>query len=243
MSGVQRPAEGQEGQGGLEGRDGGAGRLYAQLLGAVGRRFDHIASRQATHMRCAAGCHACCAPGLSVSLVEARALAAHLEAHPEVAREALALEASDPHGGGRCSLLNARGECVVYEARPLVCRTHGAPLLIPVEALEPRGQGLSEGAGEEGGGEPPLALTACELNFTEAGALEGLGEGEWLDVRQLDQALALLSARASQAGVGQVAGARWPLRASALLGEGGPLTAPERQPPQGINDQQRREER
>jgi Fe-S-cluster containining protein len=207
VSGEQRPAEGQ---------DGGASALYEQLLGAIGRRFDHIASRQSAHMRCASGCHSCCAPGLSVSLVEARALAAHLAARPERAREALALEVSDPHAGQRCSLLSARGECVVYEARPLVCRTHGAPLLVPVEALEPRARG--EGAQ----GEEALALTACELNFTEEGALEGLTEGEWMDVRQLDRALALLSARAAQGGVGQAASARWPLRASALLGEGGP---------------------
>jgi len=199
---------------GVSGGDGGALGLYAQLLGAVGRRFEHISARQGAHMRCAAGCHACCAPGLSVSRVEALALADHLAARPEVARAALALERDDPHGGARCALLSAEGECVVYEARPVVCRTHGAPLLVPVEALEGGAQGAPGAA---------LALTACELNFTEEGALEAVGEGEWLDVRPLDQALALLSARA--AGPGGEAGARWPLRASALTGAGGPRGA------------------
>ena len=129
-----------------EQQDGGARALYAQLLGAVGRRAAHIEARQGAHMRCAAGCHACCAPGLSVSLVEALSLADHLAARPEVARAALELEGEDPHRGARCAFLSARGECVVYEARPLVCRTHGAPLLVPVEALEPEG-----GAGLNGG--------------------------------------------------------------------------------------------
>ncbi len=221
-----------------EQQDGGARALYAQLLGAVGRRAAHIEARQGAHMRCAAGCHACCAPGLSVSLVEALSLADHLAARPEVARAALELEGEDPHRGARCAFLSARGECVVYEARPLVCRTHGAPLLVPVEALEPEG-----GAGEESGA---LALTACELNFTEEGALEGVGEGEWHDARQLDQVLALLSARAAQGGAQggarRAASDRWALRPSALIGEGGPLApAPQDLGARAANDMKREE--
>ncbi len=47
---------------------------------------------------------------------------------PALQEEARALEEENPHQGKRCNFLRANGECLVYEARPIVCRTHGAPV-------------------------------------------------------------------------------------------------------------------
>ena len=98
---------------------------------------------------CARGCDACCAPGLSVLPVEAERLARHLEQHPPVAG-ALGRRAD------RCVFLDDDGACGVYEARPLLCRTHGLPLITGTvdEARAARG---------------PLRVidnaSVCELNF------------------------------------------------------------------------------
>jgi len=101
---------------------------------------------------CAIGCHACCAPGLTVLPVEAERLARHLEDHP-VVPGTLGLRTD------RCVFLNEVGACGVYEARPLLCRTHGLPL-------------ITGGAGDDGAAAGRGALriindaSVCELNFT-----------------------------------------------------------------------------
>jgi Fe-S-cluster containining protein len=49
----------------------------------------------------------------------------------------------------RCAALDEDGKCLVYEGRPMVCRSHGVPV-----RLERRGLKVIE---------------SCELNFTERG--------------------------------------------------------------------------
>jgi Fe-S-cluster containining protein len=39
-----------------------------------------------------------------------------------------ALRTANPYQGERCSLLAANGECLIYEVRPIICRSHGAPV-------------------------------------------------------------------------------------------------------------------
>ncbi len=101
---------------------------------------------------CARGCHACCAPGLTVLPVEAERLARHLEDHP-VVQGTLGLRPD------RCVFLDGDGACGVYEARPLLCRTHGLPLT------------TGGGAGDDGAGAGRGSLriindvSVCELNF------------------------------------------------------------------------------
>lgn len=101
---------------------------YRALQAKVDAKFAEIHARQAAKMRCGEGCHACCLPGLTVSTVEAAALGEFLQARPALVAELRALRAAAPHGTTRCAFLRASGACAVYEARPLVCRSHGAPL-------------------------------------------------------------------------------------------------------------------
>ena len=70
------------------------------------------------------------------------------------------LQAHPPHGEQRCELLDADGRCAVYAARPIVCRSHGAPLRLPDGQLD-----------------------ACPLNF-EGEDLARLGD--CIDVQTLD---------------------------------------------------------
>lgn len=94
---------------------------YQALRAKVEAKFDEIRARQPRQFACAKGCHSCCKPALTVSAVEAAAIRLHLAAHPGVVPQ-------DAHAGTRCSFLNTAGACTIYDARPIVCLSHGAPI-------------------------------------------------------------------------------------------------------------------
>lgn len=99
-------------------------------------------ARAAGGVTCRPGCTGCCEVDLTVFQVEAGRIAACFAALPEAERTAAAQRARD---GQHCAMLSPQGRCVVYEARPLICRTHGLALL------------LSDGT-----------LDHCPLNYREA---------------------------------------------------------------------------
>ena len=178
--------------------------LYQRLLSQVEGRFDALSAHFGAAMRCGAGCHSCCHPSLTVSELEARALRALLSAEPERLERALELEALNPHQGARCSLLDAEGRCVVYEARPLVCRSFGAPLAQLEDPTKP----------------DERSLVVCELNFQgdEAERLSALSADEVIDTHHTDTLLATLNVALSEALVGERrALPRVALKASALM--------------------------
>jgi hypothetical protein len=81
----------------------------------------------AAQISCRAGCSGCCRE-LTLFPVEAAALLAALSALPRDAAAKITLSA--PTGrSGSCPLL-ADGLCLVYANRPIICRTHGLPLLL-----------------------------------------------------------------------------------------------------------------
>jgi len=94
-------------------------------------RVDDLCRRIALEYRdcltCREGCDDCCRH-ITIFPVEAAALALALGDLPaeEVARiRELARLASS----GNCPLLE-NGRCLLYSARPIICRTHGNPLLL-----------------------------------------------------------------------------------------------------------------
>jgi len=112
-----------------------------------------IAVRVQDDLACERGCHQCCVEGLTVLTVEAEAVLAHLEEH------GLSAPPAPPPGG--CVFLDETGACTIYEARPVVCRTHGLPLQMGEREA-------SESAGGSAG--RPLRVLGdvevCGLNFT-----------------------------------------------------------------------------
>lgn len=107
--------------------------------------FDGVLASQRDNMQCGPGCDACCQQDLELLPSEALALLLALEALPPDERDALASRAAD--GPPPCALLQADGRCALYGARPLICRTHGLPILYR----------------EEESGDQTLSL--CHLNF------------------------------------------------------------------------------
>jgi Fe-S-cluster containining protein len=102
----------------------------AAALVTLRRRVDdHFAAaltRSPDAMQCKAGCDGCCRVRISVFAIEAERIAARLRTIDPELRERVRAEADDT---SRCALL-VDGKCVVYEERPLICRSHGVPARI-----------------------------------------------------------------------------------------------------------------
>ncbi len=171
-----------------EARDGA--RVYLQ---ALYQKVDAFAPRveaaQGGHLACRRGCDGCCRLRRTAVGVEIDALRKHLDANPGL-RARLTPRRTHPEvsAGRRCLFLDDDGSCAVYEARPLICRTHGPAV---------RG---------------PQGVVWCELNFEgrdRAWVEAQVAADSVIDLGQLNTILALVDARFSGPG-----GAREPLEAA-----------------------------
>ncbi len=141
-------------------------------LGALRHKLAHHASKleqlHARHLVCRKGCDGCCQTERTVSAVEYRALSECVSRMSAETRQRLADGLSEDH----CSLL-LDGACAAYEERPIICRSHGLPLVM-------------EGQRD-----------ICPLNFTE-GDIDALPEDELLSVDALTAILVVVNRLFSQ---------------------------------------------
>lgn len=100
---------------------------YPELAAKVDGFFTRVQARHGAEMACDTGCSHCCHTRLTVTGVEAAAITAHVATWSGAERDALAanVAAAAPD---RCTALDRGGRCMVYAARPIVCRSHGAPV-------------------------------------------------------------------------------------------------------------------
>jgi uncharacterized protein len=116
---------------------------YLTLRSKVDAQCRLAAAHLGDSMVCRKGCDSCCRH-ISVFPVEALAINSALRsASPAVSEQISRLAANATEN--RCPLLE-EGNCLLYEARPIICRTHGYPLLATLN-------------GEN-------SLDFCPLNFT-----------------------------------------------------------------------------
>lgn len=117
-----------------------------QLRRRVDAHFDAAVARSPQAFACAAGCDACCHVRIGVFAIEAapirEALARLAVADPPL-RARIRDQADDPAHADRCALL-VDGRCSVYSERPMICRSHGLPIVAT-----------------------DLAVDHCPLNFVE----------------------------------------------------------------------------
>ena len=103
-----------------------SGRL-GELTAKVDAFFARVESRHADDIQCNTGCSDCCHVRLTVTSVEASAIRTAVAAWPADRRAQLTANvAAAP--ADRCTALDPAGRCLIYDARPVVCRSHGAPI-------------------------------------------------------------------------------------------------------------------
>ena len=133
---------------------------YRALVAKVDAFWAQAVRVQAVGFRCASGCDDCCKPRITVFPVEAVAICAHLKSVDPALRARLARLADQVD---HCAFL-LDGHCSIYDARPVICRTHGLPLRVD-------GQ-----------------LDHCPLNFTDVAPEPAIV----LDLEQINTLLALV---------------------------------------------------
>ena len=142
---------------------------YKNILERADAFFRSVRATQSEHLQCGRGCSLCCYGLFEIGSGDIPVLAEGLaELHPMrrqmIVRKAVDIVASSKHPNLRecspiekdaffdrtastaCPNLNEAGECMIYEHRPLVCRTFGLP-------LRDRDKYIGD---------------VCELNFKEA---------------------------------------------------------------------------
>ncbi len=146
---------------------------YRAFLEKVDAKFGEIQQRNHQQMSCGRGCHQCCLPNLTVFAVERENIRNLLESDPALVEKLRKLAADNPHQNSRCQFLEANGSCGVYKVRPLVCRSHGAPLYFK-EGTQAR-------------------LDVCELNFSGTSNLNELMNNDFINLDLINQTLGLLN--------------------------------------------------
>lgn len=113
---------------------------YLELRNEIDSFSESLTDKHSKHIKCKAGCDMCCMD-YSVFPIEFHYILNQLnnnKVKPEININALDED---------CIFLN-KHRCAIYEPRPIICRTHGLPLIYMNEDEE-------------------WELSACELNFTE----------------------------------------------------------------------------
>ncbi|MCM2357759.1 MAG: YkgJ family cysteine cluster protein [Geobacteraceae bacterium] len=142
---------------------------YRDLLARVDHLCRTITGEFAAQLACRPGCAGCCRH-ISLFPVEAVALAAALGRLPVEQAAAIRARAGRALPDGPCPLLGD-GLCLLYETRPIICRTHGLPLLTALEGKR--------------------SIDFCPLNFR---GLDSLPGSAVIDLDRLNTTLAAINA-------------------------------------------------
>jgi uncharacterized protein len=124
---------------------------YRHLVTRIDALCHGIEEALAGHITCSEGCSSCCT-SITLFPVEAAALAAALNELPVEEAEAIRRHVAEHADGERCPLLEHH-RCLLYAVRPIICRTHGLPIL------------YTEGQERK--------IDYCPLNLTESDTLFG----------------------------------------------------------------------
>lgn len=104
---------------------------YCHLIERVDALCSAIAAPLGDQITCSAGCSSCCT-SITVFPVEAAAIRESLSKLPGHHAEEILRHVSEHADGERCPLLS-HNHCLLYEARPIICRTHGLPIIYSID--------------------------------------------------------------------------------------------------------------
>lgn len=122
---------------------------YRNLRSEIDEEIKRLEELHGTDITCHPGCTACCV-NLTVFPVEFFAILEDLKEAGSL-NSNLRFEETVP-----CGFLNEQGLCRIYPFRPIICRTHGLPILFLDESREA----------------PAWEVSFCELNFRDKPAIE-----------------------------------------------------------------------
>jgi Fe-S-cluster containining protein len=100
---------------------------YAQLISRIDALCSAIAAPLGDQITCSAGCSSCCT-SITVFPVEAAAMRERLKKLPALRADEILRHVTEHAAGERCPLLS-HNHCLLYETRPIICRTHGLPII------------------------------------------------------------------------------------------------------------------
>lgn len=144
-------------------------RNYRDLQARIDLVCRKIEAEFGPHLACQGGCDGCCRH-ISLFRVEAVALATAVNDLPPEEASHILIRARGASPDGPCPLLE-NGLCLLYAARPIICRTHGLPLLTL-----------------QGGKQ---SVDFCPLNFRDITSLPGSAV---IDLDRLNTTLAAINA-------------------------------------------------
>lgn len=153
---------------------------YERLLADIETLSEQLRARFLRQLNCQLGCTGCCHQHLTLSQVEADFVAAAVrqlpgEVQTRVAAAAAKLKAAPEAGEPlACPLLDGAG-CAIYRSRPVICRTHGFPIIFQAEQSE------------------EYCLDVCPLNFSAPGELESLRAPDTINIDRVNLRLAAVN--------------------------------------------------
>jgi Fe-S-cluster containining protein len=100
---------------------------YYHMISRVDSLCCDITGLLAEHITCREGCSSCCT-AITIFPVEAAALVAAYEELPREQQQEIRRHVSEHAEGERCPLLKDH-RCLLYAGRPIICRTHGLPIV------------------------------------------------------------------------------------------------------------------
>ncbi|MBI5485304.1 MAG: YkgJ family cysteine cluster protein [Deltaproteobacteria bacterium] len=137
---------------------------YLQLTTKIDALCRGIESALGEQITCHEGCSSCCT-AITLFPIEAAALRYALDGLPPQEAESIRRHVAEKATGERCPLLSHH-RCLLYNARPVICRTHGLPITYVENNLH--------------------KSDCCPLNMAETDSISGLS------VIDLDKLNALL---------------------------------------------------
>ncbi len=164
---------------------------YYALCERVEAFAQQVTAAFAESMACRQGCDSCCRH-LALFPVEAYALVAALTISPSTDQVVIRARARTATAE-TCPLL-VNGRCQLYLARPLICRTHGLPLLVATDVAR--------------------TIDFCPKNFCGIASFPGSAV---LDLQQLNTVLAAVNANFVQAALAGHAPERLTIAEALLL--------------------------
>ena len=109
---------------------------YRQLIARVDALCATIAAALGEQITCSEGCSSCCT-SITVFPVEAASMREVLQQLPARLAAEILRHVAEHADGERCPLL-LHNRCLLYEARPIICRTHGLPIIYTTDGLHGR---------------------------------------------------------------------------------------------------------